>query len=80
MARYCRVIDACSMVCLSTYAGCIADTSVYVCINSHLRPDNKVDTRGGHVVRFGGRDLIHRSPRSAGQEIRLESAWKTSDI
>jgi len=45
-------------MCPPTYARCIADTSVYVCINSHLRLDNKVDTRkgDGHVARFGGCD------------------------
>lgn len=42
-----RVIDACSTACLPTYAVHVADTSAYVCINSHLRLDNKVSTRGG---------------------------------
>lgn len=52
---------------LPTYAERAADTNVYVCINSHLRLDNKVSTQGGRtcVTRFGERNLIidHRGTR-----------------
>lgn len=61
--------------CVSPPTRHAADTSVYVCINSHLSPDNKVSTRGGrtHVARFGEHRLIHRSPLNAGQEKGEES-------
>lgn len=68
--------------CVSPPTRHAADTSVYVCINSHLSPDNKVSTRGGrtHVARFGEHRLIHRSPLNAGQEKgREESARVVRD-
>lgn len=62
--------------CVSPPTRHAADTSVYVCINSHLSPDNKVSTRGGrtHVARFGEHRLIHRSPLNAGQEKGREDS------
>ena len=67
--------------CVSPPTRHAADTSVYVCINSHLSPDNKVSTRGGrtHVARFGEHRLIHRSPLNAGQEKGEESGRVARD-
>lgn len=85
--RHRRVIDACSTVCLPTYAGRVADTSVYVCINSHLSLDNKVSTeRSGHTLAGSAgaiRPIDHRAARSkksgpvriiAGSAAELERA------